>query len=730
MATILDTLVVNLVFKGDQEAVKRFDQGVKNLNKRLDTLSRNFTIAGGVLSASLFGVGRTILAFETAQNQLQATLGATDEAMASVRDQAKELGATTAFSASQVSEAQNQIAQQTGDINAVLAATPDALRLAAAGNLSMAEAAQLVTGTLNAYQLGIAESARVTDVMAEAARSGATTVGEMAPALRQVASIAAQLGLTVEDTAAMLVQLRNNMLRPEQAGTALRAVLSRLLNIAGPAAEALGDIGVDPAQIQSLARLGEVDQIFEILNDAGLDAATSMKLFGEEAGAAGTILAGSLSKIDDLRDRLLSAEGAAARMAEVQQKGVVGAINNFKSALEGLQIELGESGLTGWIQAVTEKLIDFIRWLKETDSWVKTTIAAVFVAGPVLLGLAAAAKIVSFSLGGLTVIVRAANGVVWLWRNALLATRIQMFLLAVQTKLSTIATWLNTTATTANTGTLWGRIAALLASRAAILAGVVATGAATAAQWALNTAMYANPIGLIIAAVIALAAGLFFLVKKVDVVRNAFVVAFNWVKDNWPLLLAIITGPVGLAVYAFVKFKDDIIGVFASVKDYIVGVWQSIWDFILGIINRIKKAPAELLESLPGGKLLQKALVALPGFAAGGVVPGPVGRAQAAIVHGGEMVLPQPFAENMQRLLDGGVSALVGPAPGMATAGVGGGTVIHEDNRTFDFSIAEGAVVVHAAPGQDAAEIGEVVSQKLRAEIRAAYRAFDSGIHR
>ena len=58
----------------------------------------------------------------------------------------------------------------------------------------------------------------------------------------------------------------------------------------------------------------------------------------------------------------------------------------------------------------------------------------------------------------------------------------------------------------------------------------------------------------------------------------------------------------------------------------------------------------------------------------------------------------------------------------------GGGTTVYEDNRSF--TISEGAVVVHAAPGQDAAEIGEVVSQKLRAEIRAAYRTFDSGVHR
>ena len=172
-----------------------------------------------------------------------------------------------------------------------------------------------------------------------------------------------------------------------------------------------------------------------------------------------------------------------------------------------------------------------------------------------------------------------------------------------------------------------------------------------------------------------------------------------------------------------------------TLKDFFGNLWDNIVGIFMRAWERIKDLPVigdaiRIVGAGGGLRVRTDDSAAPPAFQQGGVVPGPVGRAQAAIVHGGEMVLPQPFAENlMQRLLEGGVSALVGPAPGMATAMAGGGVPGggYTDNRDMSITISEGAVVVHAAPGQDAAEIGEVVSQKLRAEIRAAYRAFDSG---
>lgn len=149
-------------------------------------------------------------------------------------------------------------------------------------------------------------------------------------------------------------------------------------------------------------------------------------------------------------------------------------------------------------------------------------------------------------------------------------------------------------------------------ARAATIANAVATRTAaagtaimTAAQWALNAAMSANPIALIVIALVALVAGLVLAYKKSETFRNivngafravqaAATAAFNWIKRNWPLLLAIITGPIGLAIYTVVKKWDDIKAAVRATKKYIgdrIGEIPGIISGVASTIERIITAP-------------------------------------------------------------------------------------------------------------------------------------------
>ena len=205
--------------------------------------------------------------------------------------------------------------------------------------------------------------------------------------------------------------------------------------------------------------------------------------------------------------------------------------------------------------------------------------------------------------------------------------RVQLFLMAVQTRATAAATWLLNVATTAMTLTNIGAVATFVATRIAMLAGAVATGVMTAAQWALNVALTANPIGLIIvgiAALIAILVAVGYAVWRFrDEIVDAFQFVLGWVRDNWPLLLAILTGPFGLAVYAIIRYKDQIIGIVTDLVDKIKEIWpDSLGDVLGGVGNAVGKV----------GNVL--------GFAEGGEVPGPEGAPMPAIVHGGETVLP------------------------------------------------------------------------------------------
>jgi TP901 family phage tail tape measure protein len=194
----------------------------------------------------------------------------------------------------------------------------------------------------------------------------------------------------------------------------------------------------------------------------------------------------------------------------------------------------------------------------------------------------------------------------------------------------------NTAATVANTiakskslgvtvalGALYVKDAVIkAASTTATIAQTVATKAATAAQWLLNAAMRANPIGLIITAVTGLVAGFVWLWDNVegfrnfwigvwDVIQSAISAVWNWIKDNWPYLLGIITGPIGMAVVLIVKHWDTIVDAaktvltairdfFVGAKDWLVDTGKAIIDGFTSGVTTAWSAVVDFFTKLPG----------------------------------------------------------------------------------------------------------------------------------
>ena len=388
-------------------------------------------------------------------------------------------------------------------------------------------------------------------MLASTAANSATTVQQLGPAFRQVAPIAADLGVEMETVAASIGTLRTAGLRAEQAGTGLRNILAILLET--PTADrltAFQQLGVDYEQLKTLVQSGDLVTAFKLLDAAGLDAESSLRLFGREAATAATILSSAAGSggLDDFTQGLQRANGTADQMRIRMESGLPGATAQFTSALEGAQLALGDSGFTGMLVRAVEGVTTLIRWMGNLPGPIHTVISGLFVLGPLLLGLAFAAKAASFAISGLMIAKTAAVAVTGFWSGHLIGLRIQLFLLSAQTRISAAAQWLwNGSAATGSGVTsrwsasliglriqlfllaiqtkvtaaaqwLWnaaaatgraissGAIIGMIAMRAAMLAGAVATGIATVAQWALNVAMTLNPVGLIIVGIAALIA--------------------------------------------------------------------------------------------------------------------------------------------------------------------------------------------------------------------------------
>ncbi len=151
--------------------------------------------------------------------------------------------------------------------------------------------------------------------------------------------------------------------------------------------------------------------------------------------------------------------------------------------------------------------------------------------------------------------------------------------------------------------------AVTVAQTAKQAAMTAATKAATAAQWAMNAAMSANPLGLVILAIVALVAALVVAYKKSETFRRivdgafkavwgAAQTAFGWIKKNWPLLLAIITGPIGLAVLAVVKNWDKITAGASRMRDGVVNRFKAVVNWVKELPGRVSRAAGNLNRTL------------------------------------------------------------------------------------------------------------------------------------
>ena len=208
---IIDRLVTIFAFEADDASLTRTKRRFEALQGGLNHMATGLAVAAGALVGVGFIAANSALAFEQAMNSLAAVSNANADEMARFREQARLLGATTMFSATQVANAQVVLAQQGLKTNEVLMVMPNVLRLAAAGALDMADAAALTTGVLRPFNMELSQAGHLGNLLAQTARSARTTVGELGPALRQVASEAAASNISLEQTLAFLASLRQNL---------------------------------------------------------------------------------------------------------------------------------------------------------------------------------------------------------------------------------------------------------------------------------------------------------------------------------------------------------------------------------------------------------------------------------------------------------------------------------------------------------------------------------------
>ena len=298
--------------------------------------------------------------FEQSMNKVAAVSGATDSQFKALKEQAKELGASTQFSASQAAEAMSFLAMAGFKAEETMGALPGTLQLAASANLDLGQSADIVSNVLSGYRLEVSELGRVNDVLVKTFTSANTDLTQLGEAMKYAGPVASAAGVNFEEVAAAIGLMGNAGIQGSMAGTSLRGAISKILNPSKEAANTMRELGLQFTD--SNGRLKSFTEIIQQLEPHADDAGLMMQLFGQRAGPAMAVLAGEgASALSELTSELQGAGGTAKKIADVQMKGMNGAVKLLKSAFEGLQLAVADSGLLEWATQMTTKLASFVQ---------------------------------------------------------------------------------------------------------------------------------------------------------------------------------------------------------------------------------------------------------------------------------------------------------------------------------------------------------------------------------
>ena len=340
---------------------KAHAKSIKLLKSQSDAFKRSMTRLASASAVAFAAVaGKAIQmagGYDLAMRSVQAKTGATGELMDRLREQSREMGRTTVHSATEAARGQAFLAQAGFDANEVLAALPGTLNLATAGELGLAEAADIASNVLTGFNLNISESDRVADVLALTAQSTNTNVQQMGDAMKYAAAVAAAADADFEETAAAIGLLAMAGFQGETGGTALRGSMSKLLNPTKAAQKVLDKLGI--SAVTSTGGLKPLHAIVGQFEDVGLTAGDAMKIFGQRAGPGMLALVSQGSDaLVDLTGELKNAEGTAQKTADIMGGGLWGAIKKIQSIVESAYISLGErfAPAVEWVANLFAKL--------------------------------------------------------------------------------------------------------------------------------------------------------------------------------------------------------------------------------------------------------------------------------------------------------------------------------------------------------------------------------------
>lgn len=363
--------------RGIERGLRKASGHANKFFRTLKKMAKGFLIVGGAAAFAAVKVLKAGAEFEQAITNVGAVGLKSRDEIAALEAQAKELGATTKFTATESANAMEILARAGFSVNETMAATPAVLNAAAASGMEMAEVADVMSNTLKGMGLGMDQAARVADVLALASSKTNSTIGSLGESMKNVASTASTLGVPLEDAVAGVALLQDVGLDASVAGSAMNTMLTKLAKPPAGIAKQMRRLGLSFKETNGdMKSFPEVLDTIRTLAQKSGGSLNQVGLLAELVGLRGQKAAVQLSKLIDpknnrvaeLTEQLNHAAGAAERMAKLRMDTLTGDITILNSTLEGLKIDIFDSAqepLRGIVQSITE-------WVRQNKGLIVT----------------------------------------------------------------------------------------------------------------------------------------------------------------------------------------------------------------------------------------------------------------------------------------------------------------------------------------------------------------------
>lgn len=572
--------------------------GLKNADIALREAGRGMLYTGGALVGAFGYVVKTAADFEKEMDFVQAITQGTDADMQKLADTAIELGKRGPYGPNEIARSFVELAKAGVDAQTIIDGVGEAsVDLAAAADIGLVESTEILVNTLKTFNLGAEDAIYVVDQIAGAANASTIDVEDFAYSLRYAGSIAASVGIPLDEVATSLAILGDRGIKGSTGGTSLRRVLLNLQPASEKAGDVLKELGIiteDGANAFFTAegKAKSLSDIFQILGDsmAGLTDAERLdamnKIFGARAAPSALILAEQgatgFNAYTDAIERTSAADVAAARLDNLS-----GAVQKLKAAIEAVFITSGtpfQDMLQGWVEGLTQ----LVNWFGALDPKVQSFI----------LGAIGAVGVMSLLAGG--------------------------FLLTIGNIIRAV------------------RVAGELVNAFKVIGGII-RGVAGAFR-ILTLAMATNPFVLIVLAIIALIAAFVILYKKSEKFRNFINGVGEKIKETWQKVVDFFKGPFVDAIQgAWNKVKeifDNVKGFFGDIGGAIGNAAGKVGGFFSDLFGGIAGVGTGVFDSVTGffgslanidiGGAFGKALDVVTGFVSD--LPGMLGGAASSAV--------------------------------------------------------------------------------------------------